>query len=115
MAQAGQKITVRDGATSTDVNGTLTSLSFTSEPIEILGKSWSLNTWFDAAVTGAPMFTVQVSNSNDINSFNDLGCAINIEAPNLVIYEDSKYRYVRFIYDDNGATGGNKYFDFVEL
>ena len=115
MGQLGQKISVRDSATTLDINGTLTSLAFTSEPIEVLGKDWSLNTWHTAALIGVPTFTIEVSNVTDTGSFNPLGCAENLPTEKPFIYNSSEYKYMRIVYLDNGATGGNKNFDLIVL
>lgn len=104
-----QKITVRVGGV--DVNGTSTATDFISDAIRVGSKDWSLNSWFDAVVTGSPTFTVRGSNVTDADSFNPLGCATDKAAPDIIGYLAAEYKYIQIEYNANGATGGNKNFD----
>ena len=101
-----------------DQNGTAATSSMTSEAIEFKSNGfWSINIWFSSlSVTGTnPEVTLQVSNSDDLNSFTDLTDATNIDvADNVVIKSEfSKWRYFRVVYTPNGATAGSKYFDLI--
>jgi hypothetical protein len=110
--------TVRDRATGNDVNGTNANVAFTSEPIQFNQNCvWNLNVWFTSlAVTGKdPTFTIQVSDTTDVDSFNDLTNAVDIIAPHMVTKKDSPWLYFRIIYDPQGATGGTKNFDLIIL
>jgi len=118
MSSKNNKVlwTVFDTGTGNDVNGTNATTSFTSEPIEFVSNTaWNLNVWFTSlAVTGkAPTFTIQVSDTTDINSFNDLDNAVDIAAPHMVTKSDSPWKYFRIVYDPQGATAGTKNFDLI--
>ena len=110
---AKQRVTIRENATSTAVNGTTLTVDFVSNVIHLKdNKFWNLNVWFSSLTTGTPTFTVQASNVTDENSFNDIQCAADVNAPNMVESLTSTYSYVRIVYNSNSSTGGNMYFDF---
>lgn len=108
-----ETITIRESGTP--VNGTAITSSFISDVFEIGGFAWTLNVWFDGAITGSPTFSVQVSNDTDTDSFISLGCANNTQAPTIIGDGIAEYKYFRIVYSDNGATGGDKYFDFKRV
>lgn len=101
------------------LNGTAATLASTTDPVEFKGNfAWSLNGWFDNsfAFTGkAPTVTIEVSDTVDSDSFNELDKAVNITLPVLIKSEFSKWKYFRIKYDPQGATTGDKHFNLMQV
>ena len=109
------KTTVR--VSGVDQNETVATASFTSDAIEFKSNTyWNLNVWFDIAfsVTGQqPTVTIQVSNDEDSESFNDLQGAIEVDVPEVFFSEMSTWKFMRIVYTANGTTAGLKNFDLI--
>ena len=99
---------------TTNINNTAIGTNFTSDAILIDEVcAFVLNVWFASAVTGTPLVTIEGSNTTDSASFKALSCAENIPLPEIITKSTYLPRYIRFVYDANGATGGNKNFDLT--
>jgi len=103
-----------------DVNGTDADTGFTSDPIKLENKPWSLNVWFDNsfAVTGQdPNLTIEYSNDfdGDVNSFNPLEGFTAVDLPDFFDSLDKTSLWIRFVYDEQGVTAGDKHFDLLQI
>jgi hypothetical protein len=109
-----QKRDIRVGGA--DIDGTSALASATSDAIEFKSSGyWSLNCWFTSLTTSgaAPTVTIQVSNDDDTNSFNDLDGAVGVSLPVMISKSDMEFKFMRIVYDPKTATGGSKYFDLI--
>ena len=103
---------------TTAISGTAATSDATSDAIEFTSNSyWSLSAWTESlSVTGDnPTVSIEVSNSNDVDSFVAITNAENIDLSSPAFFESSysQWRYFRVVYSSEGATAGTMYFDLI--
>lgn len=114
-----QPITVRN-ISGTPQNGTLATAALTSKAISFKETGiWSLNVWINGLTFTAsrpPVVTIEVSNTDDPNSFTPLTNATNVVLNDRHYFDnlDSTWKYFRIIYDPRNATAGTKNFDLIQ-
>ena len=99
---------------TTAISGTAATSDATSDAIEFTSN---LSAWTESlSVTGDnPTVSIEVSNSNDVDSFVAITNAENIDLSSPAFFESSysQWRYFRVVYSSEGATAGTKYFDLI--
>lgn len=116
MARLPEKITVRDAATGTPINGTADDLAFTSEPIAFKDVvPWATSMWFSSGHTFTgqqPQLTIEVSDDPDKTneSFQALPGGKDVNVPHSWEDLSSTWLWFRYVYDPKGADGNSNKF-----